>query len=81
MVSILGFVVQLFTSVFDLVVIFFSDVLLGVDPLTAISFLVGAGLTTATVAYFAYLVAGAALNLLTGAGSSAQESEPKHPTK
>ena len=81
MVSILGFVVQLVTSVVDLVRIFLFEVFLGVDPLSAISFLVGAGLTTATVAYFAYLVVGAIVNQFTGLGSSARESEPKHPTK
>jgi hypothetical protein len=81
MVSILGFVVQLVTSVVDLVRIFLFEVFLGVDPLSAISFLVGAGLTTATVAYFTYLVVGAVVNQFTGLGSSARESEPKHPTK
>ncbi|MFA1609410.1 hypothetical protein [Halobellus rubicundus] len=74
MVSVLGFVVQLLTSVVDLVRIFVFEVLLGVDPITALSFVVGAALTTATVAYFAYLAAGALVNLLTGLGSSAREA-------
>jgi hypothetical protein len=47
MVTVTDFVVQLVVSVFDLVRIFLLDVLLGVDPLTAVSFLVGGGLTTA----------------------------------
>jgi len=76
MVTILDFVVQLVVSVVDLVRIFLLEVLLGVDPLTAISFLVGAGLTTGAVAVFGYLALGAALNQLTGAGASATDSEP-----
>ena len=76
MVTILDFVVQLVVSVVDLVRIFLLEVLLGVDPLTAISFLVGGGLTTAAVAGFGYLALGAALNQLTGAGASATDSEP-----
>lgn len=74
MVTVVDFVVQLVVSVFDLVRIFLLEVLLGVDPLTAVSFLVGAGLTTAAVAGFGYLVAGAALNQLTGSGASARDS-------
>ena len=76
MVTILDFVVQLVVSVVDLVRIFLLEVLLGVDPLTAISFLVGAGLTTGAVAVFGYLAVGAALNQLTGSGSSAPDAEP-----
>ena len=76
MVTVLDFVVQLVVSVVDLVRIFLLEVLLGVDPLTAISFLVGAGLTTGAVAVFGYLALGAALNQLTGAGASATDSEP-----
>ncbi|MFB6091220.1 MAG: hypothetical protein ABEJ97_09200 [Halobellus sp.] len=81
MVSVLGFVVQLLTSVVDLVRIFLFEVLLGVDPITALSFLVGAALTTATVAYFAYLLAGALVNQLTGLGSSARESSADRPAR
>ena len=76
MVTVLDFVVQLVVSVVDLVRIFLLEVFLGVDPLTAISFLVGAGLTTGAVAVFGYLALGAALNQLTGAGASATDSEP-----
>jgi len=74
MVTVIDFVAQLLTSVVDLVDIFLFDVLLGVDPITAVSFLVGAGLTTATIAFFAYLALGAFVNALTGLGASAPES-------
>ena len=76
MVTVLDFVVQLLTSVVGLVEIFLTDVLLGVDPITAVSFLVGAALTTAAVVFFGYLVVGALVNQLTGLGSSARESAP-----
>ncbi|WP_336024397.1 hypothetical protein [Halobellus salinisoli] len=74
MVTVIDFVVQLLTSIVGLVDIFLTDVVLGVDPITAISFLVGAGLTTFAVGFFGYLVLGALVNLLTGLGSSARES-------
>jgi hypothetical protein len=77
MVTVIDFVVQLLTSVVSLVEIFLADVLLGVDPITAISFLVGAGLTTAAVAVLGYLALGALVNQLTGLGSSARESTPE----
>ncbi|MFD1685482.1 hypothetical protein [Halobellus litoreus] len=77
MVTVIDFVVQLLTSVVSLVEIFLTDVLLGVDPITAISFLVGAGLTTAAVAVLGYLALGALVNQLTGLGSSARESTPE----
>lgn len=76
MVTILDFVVELVVSVFNLVRIFVLEVLLGVDPLTAISFLVGAGLTTGAVAVLGYLAVGAALNQLTGSGASAADADP-----
>lgn len=60
MVSLLAFLVELLSSVVDLVVIFLTDVLLN-DPLGAIAFLVGAGLTTATLAFGTYLAVGALL--------------------
>ncbi|WP_049985135.1 hypothetical protein [Halobellus rufus] len=72
MVTVIDFVVQLLTSIVSLVQIFLTDVLLGVDPITAISFLVGAGLTTFAVVFFGYLVLGALVNQLTGLGSSAR---------
>ncbi|MFD1597982.1 hypothetical protein [Halobellus rarus] len=77
MVTVIDFVVQLLTSVVSLVEIFLTDVLLGVDPITALSFLIGAGLTTAAVVFFAYLALGALVNQLTGLGSSARESAPE----
>ncbi len=77
MVTVVDFVVQLLVSVFDLVRIFLLEVLLGVDPLTAVSFLVGAGLTTAAIAVFGYLAVGALLNQLTGSGASARDSPPE----
>ncbi|QCC46622.1 hypothetical protein [Halobellus limi] len=77
MVTVIDFVVQLLTSVVSLVEIFLTDVLLGVDPITAISFLVGAGLTAAAVVALAYLALGALVNQLTGLGSSARESVPE----
>lgn len=76
MVTIIDFAVELIISVFNLVRIFVLEVLLGVDPLTAVSFLVGAGLTTGAVAVFGYLAVGAALNQLTGSGASARDSDP-----
>ena len=77
MVTVIDFVAQLLVSVVDLVRIFLFEVLLGVDPITAVSFLVGGALTTATVAYFGYLALGALANHLTGLGSSARESSPE----
>jgi hypothetical protein len=74
MVTVVDLIVQLVVSVVDLVRIFLLEVLLGVDPLTAVSFLVGAGLTTAAVGAFGYLVVGAARNQLTGSGASARDS-------
>ncbi|RLM56452.1 hypothetical protein DVK02_08040 [Halobellus sp. Atlit-31R] len=81
MVSVIGFIVQLVTSIVTLVRTFLFEVFLGVDPLTAVLFLVGGGLTTAAVAYFGYLVLGALLNLLTGMGSSARDSSPNRPAQ
>ena len=75
MVTPIDFVVQLVVSVVDLVRIFLLEVLLGVDPLTAVSFLVGAALTTGAIAVFGYLVVGAALNQLTGSGASPPDTD------
>jgi hypothetical protein len=60
MVSLLDFVAEFLVSTVRLVVIFVLDVALR-DPLAFVAFVVGAGLTTATLAFFAYLVLGAAL--------------------
>ena len=76
MITVVDFVVELVVSVFDLVRIFLLEVLLGVDPLTAVSFLVGGGLTTAALGVFGYLAVGALLNQLTGSGASATDSDP-----
>jgi hypothetical protein len=59
MATLLDFIVALLTSIGDLVVIFLRDVALRGDPLALVVFLVGAGLTTAAVAGFGLLVAGA----------------------
>ncbi|SFR50689.1 hypothetical protein [Halogeometricum limi] len=74
MVSIIDFVVELLVSVLELVVTFVGDVFLGVDPLTAVSFLFGAAFVTVSSLVFGYLVLGAALNGLTGMGSSAPDA-------
>jgi hypothetical protein len=62
MVSLLAFLTELLASVVDLVVIFVTDVLL-VDPLGAISLLVGGALTTGTLGFVTYLAIGAVLDL------------------
>jgi hypothetical protein len=59
MATLLDFIVALLTSIIDLVVIFLRDVALRGDPLALLVFLVGAALTTAAVAGFGLLVAGA----------------------
>jgi hypothetical protein len=63
MASLLTLVVELFASLLQLAVIFVRDVALR-DPLSFVSFLVGAGLTTASVLGFGYLVAGAVVDWL-----------------
>jgi hypothetical protein len=60
MVSLLDFVAEFLASTVRLVVIFVIEVALR-DPLGFVAFAVGAGLTTATLGFFAYLVLGAAL--------------------
>ncbi|ERG93293.1 MAG: hypothetical protein J07HQW1_03354 [Haloquadratum walsbyi J07HQW1] len=79
MVTIIDFVVELFTSIITLIITFITDVFLGVGPLTAILFLVGSALTTVAVGYFSLLAAGSALNLLTGWGASAREEASANP--
>jgi hypothetical protein len=63
MASLLALVTELLVSVFELVVIFIRDVALR-DPLAFVSFLVGGGLTTASVAVFGYLAVGAFVDWL-----------------
>jgi hypothetical protein len=79
MVTVLEFVSMLLQSVLDLVVTFVTEVFLGVDPLTSISFLVGGALTTVSVAVFGYLVVGAAVNALTGGGVSGAPARAQPP--
>ncbi|WP_144905292.1 hypothetical protein [Halobellus captivus] len=81
MVTVIDFVAELLTSIVGLVQIFLFDVLLGVDPITALSFLVGGALTTAAVAFFGYLALGALVNQLTGLGASAPDSSPGRPSR
>ena len=81
MVSVIDFIVQLVTSIVTLVRTFLFEVFLGVDPLTAVLFLFGGGLTTAAVLYFTYLTLGALVNQVTGLGSSARESSPNRPVQ
>ncbi|MFB6304097.1 MAG: hypothetical protein ABEH47_02945 [Haloferacaceae archaeon] len=63
MATLVDLIAELFGSLLRLAVIFVTEVALR-DPLAFLSFAVGALLTTATVAFFAYLVAGAAVDLL-----------------
>lgn len=74
MVTVIDFVTQLLTSLLELVITFVFDVFLGVDPLSAVAVLVGAALVGASSLFFGYLVLGAALNALTGFGSSAPDA-------
>jgi hypothetical protein len=62
MATLLDFIVTFLTSILDLVVIFTTEVALRGDPIALLVFLVGAGLTTASVAFFGYLVVGALLD-------------------
>jgi hypothetical protein len=66
MVSLTEFVFMLGMSIIELVVTFATEVFLGVDPITAVIFLVGGALTTAAVGFFGVLVMGAAIDAVTG---------------
>jgi len=59
MITPVEFVLELLTNVIDLLVIFVRDVVLGVDPLTAISWVVGQAMVLAAVGALGYLVLGA----------------------
>ncbi|WP_101294084.1 hypothetical protein [Halegenticoccus soli] len=59
MVSVLEFLAELVGSSIRLGIIFATEVVLN-DPLSAISFLIGAVLTGFSVLFFGYLVVGAA---------------------
>jgi hypothetical protein len=65
MVTLVDFVAQLVGSLFDLVVIFLLEVALS-DPLSFVSFLVGAGLTTFAIVVFGYLALGGIADALFG---------------
>jgi hypothetical protein len=79
MVTLTEFVVELLASVVDLVVIFVTEVFLN-DPIGAVVFLVGAGLTTASVAVFGYLALGAALDAVgVGIGSPGRTPPARPP--
>lgn len=76
MVTVIDFVVQLLAGIVDLARITVFDVLLGVDPITAVSALVGSVLLAVSIGIFAYLALGALVNQLTGLGSSAPDATP-----
>ncbi|MDS0294019.1 hypothetical protein [Halogeometricum luteum] len=78
MVTVIDFVVELLLSVLDLVTTFLFDIFLSGDPLTALSFLIGAAFVGVSSLVFGYLVLGAAVNAVTGLGSSAtDDARPK----
>jgi len=56
------FVVELVTDVFRLAIVFVQEVVLGVDPLTAVSFVVGQVFVIGAVAVFTYAAVGALLD-------------------
>ncbi|SEO93474.1 hypothetical protein SAMN04487948_10866 [Halogranum amylolyticum] len=67
MVSVTEFIVQLLTSVVDLVRIFLFDVVGGGDPLSIFAFVSGSIFVGISVAFFGYLVLGAVAELFGGA--------------
>jgi hypothetical protein len=70
MVSVTEFIVQLLTSVVDMVRIFLFDVILaGGDPLQIVSIVSGTVFIGISVVFFGYLVLGAIGNLFGGAFS------------
>lgn len=73
MVTVIDFVVQFLTSILRLVTTFLFDVFLAGSPLSAISVLVGSLFIVVPSLVFGYLVLGAAVNGLTGLGSSAPD--------
>ena len=77
MVTVIDFVVELLTSVFQLAQTFVFDVFLAGSPLSAVTFLMGALLVGFSALFFGYLVLGAALNAVTGFGSSAPDPSPR----
>lgn len=77
MVTVIDFVVELLFSILDLVTTFVFEVFLSGDLLTAFSFLMGAAFVGVASLVFGYLVLGAAVNAVTGLGSSAPDAKPK----
>ncbi len=65
MVTLVDFVARLIGSVFELVVIFVTEVALS-DPLSFVSFLVGGALTTFAIAALGYLALGALVDAVGG---------------
>jgi len=53
------FILELLSNVVELLVIFVQEVVLGVDPLTAVSWVVGQAIIVAAVAALGYLALGA----------------------
>ncbi|MDS0299892.1 hypothetical protein NDI76_14175 [Halogeometricum sp. S1BR25-6] len=78
MVTVIDFVVELLLSVLDLITTFVFDIFLAGDVISAVIFLMGAALVGVSSLVFGYLVLGAAVNALTGMGSSAtDDAKPK----
>ncbi|WP_136600913.1 hypothetical protein [Salinigranum halophilum] len=65
MVTLVDFLARLIGSVFELVVIFITQVALS-DPLSFISFAIGGALTTFALVAFAYLAVGALVDAVSG---------------
>lgn len=74
MVTLTEFVVELFQSTFELARIFFADVAFN-DPLSFVSFVVGAALTLFSVLFFAYLALGAFGDLFTSDSSGRRRQQ------
>lgn len=67
MVTVTDFIARLIGSVFELVVIFITQVALS-DPLSFISFAIGGALTTFAIAALGYLALGALVDAVSGDG-------------
>jgi hypothetical protein len=65
MVTLVDFLARLIGSVFELVVIFITQVALS-DPLSFVSFAVGGALTTFSIAALGYLALGALVDAVAG---------------
>lgn len=78
MVTVLDFIARLVGSVFELVVIFVLDVALA-DPLSFVSFAIGAALTTFSVAVLGYLALGALADAVVPGGGSDSDTIGRAP--